>query len=199
MELNNITIHQAFYGEVSRAHSCIKQTIADPELTSFLIAFTDRPAALPPGVSLLPYLSGGSFSKYYIFTKTFPDQSATRAGMVFSHAIILNQTDISSIHNLQNIFSLFVQSTENKNDELNEIKIDCSKESPVLVGKNQPKYIQQTISAFISGVNPILFSGDIATFSNALQQIWNSPNKASRKKLKFRTSFTPSDIENLNG
>lgn len=198
MELNKITIHQAFYGEVSRAHSCIKQTIVDPELTSFLIAFTDRPAALPPGVNLLPYLSGSAYSKYFILTKTFSDQSATRAGMVFTHVLILNQSEIDSIHNLQDLFSLFVESTENKNDELKERQIECSETSSVSGDRNQPKYIQQTISAFISGVSPILFSGDIATFSNTLQQIWNSPNKGVRRKIKFRTSFTPSDIENIS-
>jgi len=197
LEQNKITIHQAFYGEVSRAHSCIKQTIIDPELTSFLISFTDRPAALPPGVSLLPYLSGSAYSKYFIFTKTFSDQSATRAGMVFTHVLIINQLDIDYIHNLQNVFSLFVDSTEYKNDELKELLIECSKTRPVSGGRNLPKYIHQTINALLGGINPILFSGDIATFSSALQQIWNSPNKGARKKLKFRTSFTPSDIENV--
>ncbi|MES2138112.1 MAG: hypothetical protein V4511_00285 [Bacteroidota bacterium] len=196
--MNNIIIHQAFYGEVSRAHSCINQTIVDPELTSFLIAFTDRPAALPPGVSLLPYLSGSPYSKYFILTKTFSDQSATRAGMVFTHVLIINQTDIDSINNLQDVFALFVESTENKNDALKELQIECSKISSVSGGKSQPKYIQKTISAMISGVSPILFSGDIETFSSVLQQIWNSPNRGARKKLKFRTSFTPSDIENIN-
>jgi hypothetical protein len=198
LELHNITIHQAFYGEVNRAHSRIKQTIVDSELTSFLIAFTDRPAALPPGVNLLPYLSGSAYSDYFILTKTFPDQSATRAGMVFTHVLVVNQADIDSIHNLQDVFSLFVESTKNKNDELKEIQIEYSKANPISGRKNQPQYIQQTISAFISGISPILFSGDTATFSNVLQQIWNSPNKEARKKLKFRISFTPSDIENTN-
>jgi len=196
--VNSITIHQAFYGEVNRAHSCIKQTITDPDLTSFLITFTDRPAALPPGVNLMPYLSGSAFSKYYIFTKTFPDQSATRAGMVFTHVLILNQSVINSIHNLQDVFSHFVVSTENKNDELKETLMVCSRTIPVSGNRNQPKYIQQTISDFIKNVSPILFSGEIETFTNALQQIWNTPNKEARKKIKFRTSFTPSDIENLN-
>ncbi len=118
--------------------------------------------------------------------------------MVFTHCLIINQTDIDSIHNLQDVFSLFVESTENKNDELKEIQIECSKTGPFSRRRKQPQYIQQTISAFISGISPILFSGDIATFSNALQQIWNSPNKGARIKLKFRISFTPSDIENAN-
>jgi len=176
----------------------MKQTISDPNLTSFLIAFTDRPAALPPGVNLMPYLSGSAFSKYYILTKTFPDTTATRAGMVFTHVLIFKQTDIASINNLQSILSLFAESTDNKNDELKEFPKDILETSISSASKHQPKYIQEVISSFISGTKPILFSGDISTFSNALQQIWNSPNIASRKKLKFRTSFTLSDIENVN-
>lgn len=198
MEENKITIHQAFYGEVNRAHSCIKQTLTDPDLTSFLIAFTDRPAALPPGVSLLPYLSGCAFSRFYIFTKTFPDPTATRAGMVFTHVLILNQTDIFTINILQSIFCYFVESLANKGKELKEFQVEMENRNFSSTSKHQPKYIQQVISALITGVNPILFSGDISTFSNALQQIWNSPDIFTRKKLKFRTSFTLSDIENVN-
>lgn len=195
--MNSITIHQAFYGEVNRAHSCIKQTLIDPDLTSFLIAFTDRPAALPPGVTLFPYISGSPFSKYYVFTKTFPDTSATRAGMVFTHVLILNLEDVIRINRLEDILAHFVESTESKVDDIREFQVELS-DSPIYSSsKQQPKYIQETISAFISGINPILFTGDISTFTNALQLIWNSPNISSRKKIKFRTSFTLSDIESV--
>jgi hypothetical protein len=197
LEKNNIIIHQAFYGEVNRAHSCIKQTLVDPDLTSFLITFTDRPAALPPGVKLLPYISGCAFSKFYILTKTFPDSTATRAGMVFTHVLILNKLDIYNIDNLQNILSLFLESIDNKDKELKELQVDISKSNINSINKYQPKYIQEVISEFITGAFPILFTGDISSFSNILQQIWNSPNISYREKLKFRTSFTISDIENV--
>jgi nucleoside phosphorylase len=198
LEKNKITIHQAFYGEVNRSHSCIKQTIADTDLTSFLIAFTDRPAALPPGFSLAPYLSGSAYSKYYILTKTFPDLTASRSGMVFTHALILDIADVIFISNLQNILPFFVESPDNKNDELMELQIDRTGTNYIPERKFQPKYIQQTISAYIRGTKPILFSGDNQTFSKVLEPIWHSPNLESRKKLKFRTSFTPSDLENVD-
>lgn len=198
MENNNIIIHQAFYGEVNRAHSCIKQTLVDPDLTSFLITFTDRPAALPPGVKLLPYISGCAFSKFFILTKTFPDYTATRAGMVFTHVLILNKLDIFNIDNLQNILSLFLETIDNKDKELKELQVDISKTNITSVNKFQPKYIQELISDFITGAFPILFTGEISCFNNALQVIWNSPNISYREKLKFRTSFTISDIENVN-
>lgn len=194
MEKNKITIHQAFYGEVDRGHSCIKQTIDDPELTSFLIAFTDRPGALSPGVTLEPYLSGSPYSRYYIFTKTFPDLKATRAGMVFTHVLILNLSKIKYINNLQDLFSFFAESVDDKNTELTDFQFEYENKPLTLEEKSQPKYIQQIISGIVQGAKPILFSGNIQTFSNALQKIWNSPNLESRKSLKFRTSFTTADI-----
>ena len=194
MENKTVKIQQAFYGEVNRSHSCIKQTFIDPELNSFLIAFTDRPAALPPGVNLSPYYSGTQFSKYYVFTKTFPDQTATRAGMVFTHALIFNIKDILNINNLEDIFSLFVDSVDGKSYELAEIEFNCSNPITENDTLHQPQFIQQIISAYLNGVKPILFSGKLKTFSQVLQQIWNFPNFNLRTKLKFRTSFTPSDL-----
>jgi nucleoside phosphorylase len=198
LEDNLITIHQAFYGEVNRAHSCIKQTFSDTDLTSFLNAFTDRPAALPPGVSLLPYLSGTPYFKYYLLTKTFADLSATRAGMVFSHVLIFKLEDIARINNLGAVLSHFVESTENKVEELQVLQIKINDGTGNLANKHQPKYIQEIISAYLSGVSPILFSGSISAFSDALQYIWNFPNTSLRKKIKFRTSFTLADIEHVS-
>jgi nucleoside phosphorylase len=197
LEKVKIKIQQAFYGEVNKAHSKIKITTNDSELASFLTSFTDRPASLPPGIELQPYLSGCAYSKYYILTKTFADKSATRAGMVFTHVLIFNLSDILLIHNLESILSLFVHSTESKSVNLNELEIEITDTNTLSENRVQPRYIQQTISAFINGVTPILFSGDIATFSKAVQQIWNSPNIEFRKKIKFRTSFSLADIENV--
>lgn len=197
MEENKIIIQQAYYGEVNRAHSCITQTTNDSELTSFLIAFSDRPAALPPGVELTPYLSGVAFSKQYIFTKTFPDPFATRAGMVFTHALILNNSDIYSFNNLDDILSYFVNEVPKERTELKPIYLNIPKENSISANRLQPKFIQETIAAFISGTYPVLFSGSIESFKIALQQIWNSPNTDFRKKIKFRTSFTPSDLEGI--
>jgi len=194
LEKTTITIHQAFYGEVNRSHSCIRQTITDSDLTSFLIAFTDRPAALPPGVILEPYFSGAAYSKYYVLTKTFPDLSATRSGMVLTHVLIFNLPDIKVINDLQIALSSFIKSVDSKNDKLNELKIEFPNERFPAKSKSQPKYIQQIISAVINGTKPILFSGDIYDTGKVIQQMWASPF-IKREKLKFRASFTPSDIE----
>ena len=198
MEDNKIIIEQAYYGEVNRAHSCINQTIHDSELTSFLIAFTDRPAALPPGAELMPYLSGAQFAPYYVFTKTFSDPIASRAGMVFTHVLIFNLYDIQFINNLEDILSHFFDEVPKERAKLRTSSIDISDDKPISSNKFQPHFIQQAISSLIKGTSPILFSGDIESFKNVLQQIWNFPNADLRKKIKFRTSFAPSDIQGIN-
>ncbi len=196
LEENKIIVQQACYGEVNRAHSVISQSENDPELTSFLITFTDRPAALPPGVELMPYLSGVAFTRYYIFTKTFPDPFATRAGMVFTHALILKLSDIYAVNNLDDILSNFVNEVPEERYELKPIDVTISKK---ISGNNktQPKFVQESIKKLLLGATPILFSGNIESFKIVLQRIWNSPDTEFRKKIKFRTSFTPSDIEGV--
>lgn len=196
--MNKFVIHQAYYGEVNRAHSCITQTIDDSELTSFLIAFTDRPAALPPGVELTPYLSGNRFSHYYIFTKTFPDPSASRSGMVFTHVLIVNLSDIELIDSLNEIFSHFLDQIPQKKDSLKSISFVLLKKKFISENEIQPLYIQQSISYYINEPMPILFSGGIVSFIRVLQIFWNYPGSEARKNLKFRASFTPSDINDMN-
>src|ERR1035437_9217510 len=113
-------IHQAFYGEVNRGHACILQSLINSDLTSFLISFTDRPAALPPGIVLKPYFSGTAWSNYYIFTKTFPDPYATRSGMVFTHALIINFDNLKYVNNLKDIFCNFIEIVPENKEQLND-------------------------------------------------------------------------------
>jgi hypothetical protein len=106
--MSNIIIHQAFYGEVNKAHSKIHQTIDDSKLASFLIRFTDRPGSLTPGVTLIPYLSGSAFKKYFVFTKTFPDPHASRSGMVLTHVLITEISSLKNLNDLKSILSLLI-------------------------------------------------------------------------------------------
>ncbi|MCB9304060.1 MAG: hypothetical protein H6566_25775 [Lewinellaceae bacterium] len=195
--MSRIQIHQAFYGEVNRAHSRIHQTIDDPELTSFLIRFTDRPGALTPGVELKPYLSGSSFGDYYIFTKTFPDPFASRSGMVITHCLITEINSLREINYLADVYKHFISQVPEVRNNLTPLEINL--ESSDLTDEiEQPIYIQKALSAFIKGNLPILFTGQLDSFATVLQKLWNSPTKALRETIKFRVSFAPADISDSN-
>jgi len=192
--MSNIIIHQAFYGEVNKAHSKIHQTIDDSELTSFLIRFTDRPGSLTPGVTLKPYLSGSAFKKYYVFTKTFPDPQASRSGMVLTHVLITEVALLNDLNDLKSILHLFISEIpiERTNLEPIVLKVEHAEQT---FEERQPIYIQKALSSFIKGDLPILFTGDIGSFESILNKLWNSPINAFREQLKFRASFSPKDIE----
>lgn len=192
--MSKIIIHQAFYGEVNRAHSKIHQTVDDPELTSFLIRFTDRPGSLTPGVTLKPYLSGSAFKKYYLFSKTLPDPQASRSGMVITHVLITDIASFKNLNDLKSILSLLISEVPLERTnlvpiELNVVNYDHTYE------KRQPIFVQKFLSSFIKGDLPILFTGDLDSFEEILQRLWNSPIDGFREQLKFRASFSPKDIE----
>lgn len=192
--MDKIIIHQAYYGEVNRAHSKIHQTIDDPELTSFLIRFTDRPGSLAPGIVLKPYLSGSAFKNYYVFSKTFPDPQASRSGMVITHVLIADISILANLNDLKSILSLLISEAPIERTNLEPIELNV-KHSDHSFEKKQPIYIQKTLSSFIKGDLPILFTGDLVPFKEILQKLWNSPVGGFREKLKYRASFSPKDIE----
>jgi nucleoside phosphorylase len=192
--MSKIVIHQAYYGEVNRAHSKILQTIDDSELTSFLIRFTDRPGSLAPGVVLNPYLSGSSFKKYYVFSKTFPDPKASRSGMVITHVLIVDTSTLENLNDLKSILSLLISEAPVEKTSLEPIELDV-KHSALSYENRQPIFIQKFLSSFIKGDLPIMFTGDLVSFEKILQKLWNSPISGFREQLKFRASFSPKDLE----
>ncbi len=195
--MSKIIIHQAFYGEVNRAHSKIHQTVDDPELTSFLIRFTDRPGSLTPGVALKPYLSGSAFKKYYVFSKTLPDPQASRSGMVITHVLITDIASLEKHNDLKSILSLLISEAPLERTNLEPIELNVEHFIPTY-DERQPIYIQKSLSSLINGDLPILFMGDLVSFELILQKLWNFPIDGFRKQLKFRASFSPNDIDNSN-
>jgi len=192
---NSIKIHQAYFGDVNRSHSCIDIELDDKELKSFLTSFTDRPGAIPVGISLKPYISGTSFSNYYILTKTFSDESSSRSGMVFTHVLIIDLKKFLLIENLKELFELFVVEIPSikKISILKEASIFTEKVSDLL-----PVFIKETAAALLTNKTPVIFCGELADFKETLANIWLGLSVGLRNKLKFRVSFTPNDIESTH-
>ena len=100
-----ININQSFWGEVNHGHGLIATSINDDTLNQVLSSFSDRPGSTY-GHSIQPYFSGKKIGKYFVFTKSFPDNTSSRAGMVFTHALIFNIEDIIKIGDINFIFEL---------------------------------------------------------------------------------------------
>jgi hypothetical protein len=168
----SITIYQAFYGDVGKSHGCIKSTLDDAGLKSFLTAFTDRPSSVPAGTVLESYISGKAYGSYYVFTKTFPDNDAPRGGMVFTHALIIQMDDLAVINNIDFLFSHFISSIPEDKQDLSVMTLDNSH----FLRKNNPEkfptYIQQTVEKLIASKLPVVFCGKLTAFQYTISCIW---------------------------
>ena len=88
-----IDIHQSFWGEVNHGHGLIATSLKDDTLNQELSSFSDRPGSTY-GQSIQPYFSGKKIGNYFVFTKSYPDVTSNRTGMIFTHALIINIDDI---------------------------------------------------------------------------------------------------------
>ena len=192
---NNLTIHQAYYGEDNRSHGCICTTINDSDLKSFLTAFTDRPSSLSAGTALEPYYSGIAYGNFFIFTITFPDLDAPRSGMVFTHALIVQLNDLVYINNLETIFNHFISTVPSKRSEINALSIETftllNNKSP----ETFPEYIRQTVEKLFSSEFPVVFCGSLETFKNTIVSIWSGLPLSFRKRFSYTAGFSTSNLD----
>jgi hypothetical protein len=191
---NQIKVHQAFYGEVNLSHGCLFSTVEDAELKTFLTGFTDRPSAVPAGIVMQPYYSAIQHGKYYVFTLTFPDHTAQRAGMVFTHVLIIDIDDIEYVNNLDNLFSHFCKTiTENKTS-IQELVIPISALEVNEALKTFPEYVIQGARELANGKLPISFCGKSESFIRLITSVWLGLPYSFRAKMSFTAGFSTTNI-----
>src|SRR5260370_23267205 len=102
-------IHQATYGEDRGGHALLAKSGDESSPFADVTWRTDLPGTAPSGVAWEPYVSGFPDHNYYVLAKTFPDPSASRGGMVFTHALFLPLADAVQLADLGAIATLLPQ------------------------------------------------------------------------------------------
>jgi len=190
-----IDIHQSFWGEVNHGHGLIATSLNDDTLNQVLSSFSDRPGSTY-GQSIQPYFSGRKIGNYFAFTKSYPDNTSNRAGMVLTHALIFHIDDIIHINDINFIFDLFSEELPSKptlNASINPIQqqIICHSDNKILY----PKYLQSVVQLFITEKLPVIFVGSTPNFTLLIIHIWKGSFPAIRENFSFQIAFTPNDIQ----
>lgn len=194
-KVTQIIVDQAFYGEKNHSHGCLYSTVENEELKAFLTGFTDRPSSLPAGIIMQPYYSAILHGEYYIFTVTFPDTTAKRAGMVFTHALIVNTEDILYLNNLEILFEHFYDTIPEEKTSLQKLVFTSSS---IEVNKTQivfPKYILQCVTELTNGNLPLIFCGEPISFLKLIISIWAGLPQSFRTKIAYTAGFTTTNID----
>ena len=185
--------HQALYGDVNGAHALIAKSSEAKSPFLELTRRTDRPSGyLPPDLRWQPYVSGYAVENRYVLTKTFPDETASRAGMVITHALVFSLEELTSVTNLTPVLQSLAAAA-NRSSKLSPVEINIADSGQVMNAPGFATVVRLLLNESTAD-KPVVWVGQEG-FEEIIAGLWYGLWPFARKRLKFRLSFTPQDLE----
>lgn len=194
--LSAINLPYAVFGERNKAHALLLYEGASATLFEELAGRTDRPSSAS-GLDWSPYLSGFQFRDFYVVARTFPDPTATRSGMVLTHAVLVPLSLMGAVNNLTTVVKLLPDVFQKP--EL----VHCPVIShQVLIADTKGGVAADPVPPFFAALvrkatsKPVVWLGQDG-FEEAIIWLWAGLWPAARLTFSFRLSFGPDDISGL--
>lgn len=180
-------VEQTIYGEVRGGHA-LRATSCDIAFARDLASRLDLPDTAPPGISWSPYVSGFAFQGRYVIARTFLDESAPRAGMVFTHALIAPLNEACDWENITGLFSHLLKSPQAPDELLGFELLPLSEKKP-----HAPELVGAANALVRDGNGPVVRVG-VDGFEQLVGALWANLWPAARRTFGFRLSFGPADL-----
>lgn len=189
-----ITIHQAIYGE-SSGHALLAKSDSKNEIFNRISGYTDLNDRPEGGALSQPIIKGIFIENHFALIKIFPDLNpGMRAGRVFSHALILDQTSFLEIKNIHDLLKFHLSSIDKK-----------SKMEPITYDETNPELIQtkpsvreaSAINAIVNyeqNKNSIVWLGEEG-YWEWIKRIWSNLPKESKTKIRIGAAFNPQNVK----
>jgi hypothetical protein len=183
-------VEQAIYGEVQGRGHGLRASSTEGRIATEIAPKLDLPDAVPAGVlAWSPFVRGFPIGDHYVLARTFLDSSASRGGMVLSHALIISLADICEVKSLAPVFERLASSPADCSDSVSTLELDVNsrKRLPAadLTGAANALTDQ--------GAPPVVRLG-IEGFEHLVDSLWQNFWPALRRTFAFRLSFGPSDV-----
>jgi len=189
-----LVAHQAVYGEVNGAHTLIAKSSEAKSPFFELARRTDRPPGhLPPNLQWQSYLSGNSVGDYYILTRTFPDETASRSGMVITHALVFALDEFAFVNDLNSVLRL-LPTVANRTGNLVPVEFEVPDKTVPIIDTPGLGNVIRLLLDEAGGEKPVVWIGQ-ENFEPVIAAVWQGLWPSARKTFKFRLSFTPQDVE----
>lgn len=183
-------VEQAVYGEVSGRGHGLRASSSDASIATAIASKLDLPDAVPPGIlAWSPFVRGFPVGGNYVLARTFLDTSASRGGMVLTHALIVNLEDMCGAGSLAPLFDCLAGSVKDCPNSVVTLEIETANSFPA------PAYdLVGTANALAAlGTPPVVRLG-IDGFEYLVDSLWTNLWPALRRTFAFRLSFGPSDV-----
>ena len=180
-------IEQALYGEDRGGHSLLASS-GDDDVSAAIIHRLDLPDAAPPGVEWSPFLGGFPHQGRYVLSRTFRDTSASRSGMVFSHALLARLDEIVDTADLRPLLKLLASSDRQRPD------VTTVELAPTVTPlPHSDELIGAAEALVMNGRLPVVRLGHIG-FDELVVALWARLLPEIRRGFAFRLSFDPRDL-----
>jgi GTPase-associated protein 1, N-terminal domain type 1/Effector-associated domain 1 len=180
-------VHQAYYGEVRGGHGLLGASGFEV-LARQIAPRLDLPDTAPTGVEWSPVVSGFPFQDCYVLAQMSLDTTATRAGMVFSHAFILSLEEICVTENLSGLLELLIASKA-QTGSLNAVEFHDSGST----SSTSAELANLAETLLSPGKGPAVRLGT-AGFGELIAALWSHLWPSVRRTFAFRLSFGPTDL-----
>lgn len=183
-------VEQAIYGEVAGRGHGLRASSTNAPIFANITSKLDLPDAVPPNVKAWsPFVRGFPIHNHYVLARTFLDTSASRSGMVLTHALIIRLDDMCEIGSLAMLFRQLASSVEGCRKTLENLELEATSidraTAKDLIGTANALAIQEQIPAVRLGIDG---------FEHLVDSLWNNLWPALRRTFAFRLSFDPKDL-----
>lgn len=183
-------VHQALFGEVRNgAHGVLAQS-GDGEVVRAAVLRTDLPDQAPPTGFPPVYVSGFSIMGRFILARTAADSTATRAGMVRTHALILDHAELP--HALAPLLDRLRQGAPDAESIAAFNYVDDPEAAPT------SPLLRPAAAALAAGPRPVVIGGDDEAYEGLIAALWARLTPKLREVFSFRVTFGRRDLQGSN-
>lgn len=184
-------IEQAIYGEVSgRGHGLRTSSMKNSQVAKALASRLDLPDSIPPGISnWSPFVRGFPIGDQYVIARTFLDSSASRSGMVLTHALIIRIEDMVQFEDLSVLFENMFSSAAECPESVSAFEL-----VPHPCGSSSATDLIATANALLDSKGRTAIWLGVTGFEELVGSLWKQIWPDLRRTFSFRLSFSPKDI-----
>lgn len=185
-------VDQAIYGTIRNGHG-LRCASGDQKLAAELAQRLDLPDTEPLGADWSPVTSGFPFRSRYVLARTFSDPTAGRAGMVISHALICDLTEVVDVSDLRPLLGHLITTAAAPNAVE---ALDLSSAQGLPPASHD---LVDAAQALVTRANGPVVRIGTEGFEELIVALWGRLWPTLRGKLYFRLSFSPKDVMETPG
>ena len=180
--------HQGYFGATSSGHDLLACAPEQRERFLRILDRTDVQGILPAGAAFDTYVTAFRVDQDFVLMRTSVDENATRAGMVFSHALIATANELLAVPSIRNIINHLKYAQP---EVLDVADIESTNQPDGARGEVQPP--APLINALLAKSKKPAIWPDRGDFIDVVDAVWRNAWPELRALLTFTMGLSPED------